>query len=170
MSTVVVNVGTLGRAHGLFGQVFVDLSTDSPEVRFKPGVVVWVGERALTVKSFHVQSGRGLVCFTDVTDREAAAALTGLVIVARVDDSESPGDENEYYDHQLIGLAVVSTEGSAVGQVTRVDHLGFQDMLVVETQTGERLVPFVDDLVPVVDLQAGQVVVRAIPGLLEDEL
>jgi len=171
MSELDVIVGVVGRARGLSGEVFVDLRTDSPVQRFAKGAVLWVGEsRALTVRSFHRQGVRGLVRFAGVDDRTAAETLAGTELTARVSPDESTGEPDVFFDHQLVGLAVVSVDGSALGTVTRVDHGGYQDMLVVAAAAGERLVPFVDDLVPEVRVAAGQVIVRPIPGLLEDEL
>ena len=168
MSEIDVIVGTLGRAHGLSGELFVNLRTDSADRRFRRGAALFAGGRHLTVRSFRLQGERGLVRFDEVGDRSAAEELTGAELVAWVDPDESTGAEGEYFDHQLVGLDVES--GSVVvGRVVRVDHLGFQDVLVVSVRGEERLVPFVDELVPEVDLAAGRVVVRAVPGLLEDE-
>ena len=161
-------VGTLGRAHGLLGAMFVDLRTDSPQLRFRRGAVVYSDGHPFTVSSFSMQGARGLVRFDEVRDRSAAEALTGSELVAIVDENETTDEEGVYFDHQLVGLPVVTESGEAVGDVVRVEHLGFQDMLVVSVSGEERLIPFVDDLVPDVDLEAGRIVVRAIPGLLED--
>jgi len=164
-----VIIGRLGRARGLAGEVMVDLRTDSPEQRFRRGAVVWADDgRALVVRRFHRLGDRGVVSFTGVDDRTAAEALAGAQLTARVDPGESPEEAETFYDHQLVGLDVVATDGARAGVVVRVEHPGAQDLLVVDTPAGERLVPFVGDLVPEVDLATRQVVVRAIPGLLED--
>ena len=115
-----------------------------------------------------MQGVRAVISFAEVTDRTAAEGLTGLELVSHVDAGESPAEEDSYFDHQLVGLSVVTTDGVLVGSVVRIDHLGFQDLLAVSTSTGERLVPFVNDLVPEVDLAAGRLVVNAIPGLIEE--
>ncbi|MDR2974324.1 MAG: ribosome maturation factor RimM [Propionibacteriaceae bacterium] len=165
-------VGRLGRARGLAGELFVNLRADSPAERFRVGTVLRAGEASdavrLTVASFRDQGGRGLIRFKEVVDRSGAEALTGVELLLTVDDHETADEEDTYYDHQLVGLSVVAATGRTLGRVSRVDHLGFQDMLAVETAAGERLVPFVTALVPRVDLVAGEVVVEAIPGLLED--
>ena len=169
MAEIDLVVGTLGRAHGLSGQMFVDLRTDSPLDRFRPGAKIHAGARTLTVKGFTMRGVRGLVSFDEIEDRTAAEALTGVQLRIRVDEGESTEEEGVYYDHQLLGLNVLTDQGRIVGKVARVEHLGFQDMLVVTVSGEERLVPFVDDLVPEVDLEEGRLLVRAIPGLLEDE-
>jgi 16S rRNA processing protein RimM len=68
----------------------------------------------------------------------------------------------------LIGLAAVDPDGAALGTVTAVQHHPAQDLLTITNEAGEWLVPFVSELVPEVDLPAGRVVVRPIPGLLSE--
>ncbi|HRA76029.1 MAG TPA: ribosome maturation factor RimM [Propionicimonas sp.] len=163
-----VLVGRVGRAHGLRGEVTVMPTTDSPEQRFAPGSLVRSGAGAeLRVRSCRWQSGTLVLGFEGAADRSAAEALRGTELWALADDVADV-DDDEYHDTSLIGLAVVDPEGVPLGTVTRVLHLPAQDVLAVATPVGERLVPFVADLVPEVDVVAGRVVVRPIPGLLED--
>jgi 16S rRNA processing protein RimM len=168
MSTTEVVVGTAGRAHGLQGEMFVHLRTDSPELRFTPGSRLLCGDLPVTVASYRGQDHRGIIRFDEVSDRTSAEALTGSTLLAEVEDTETTEADGEYFDHQLVGLEVVTESGEVVGSMTRVDHLGFQDQLVVSTPGGERPIPFVDALVPEVDLAAGRVTIHVIPGLLED--
>ena len=91
-------------------------------------------------------------------------------LVSTVDTEDRPQDTEEFYDHQLVGLTMVSTEGRHVGEVAEVVHSAAQDLLVVTTPDGgEVLVPFVAALVPEVDLQGGRVVVEDRPGLLDPD-
>ena len=168
--TIEVVVGVVGRAHGIRGDVSIDVRTDEPERRFAAGEVLRVegGTRRLTVDSAREHSGRLLVHFGELTDRTAAEAARGLVLVADVDPAELPEDEDEYYDRQLVGLRVRTADGADVGAVTAVLHLPIQDTLEVETADGVRLVPFVAAVVPVVDLAAGEVRLADVPGLLQD--
>ncbi len=169
MTQIDVIVGTCGRAHGLAGELFVNLVTDSPELRFAVGATLWVGQHELTVDKFRRQGPRGIVRFREAEDRTSAEARTGHTLVAKVDAGESPAGEDEFFDHQLVGLTVITPAGVSVGQVTRVDHRGFQDLLAVAAPTGEKLVPFVSALVPSVDVAGGTITVRPIPGLLDDD-
>jgi 16S rRNA processing protein RimM len=75
-------VGTIGRAHGIRGQVAVRPRTDSIEERFAPGAVLQAGDRALTVAAINLQQGRLVVGFAEVTDRSAAEELRGLDLTA----------------------------------------------------------------------------------------
>ena len=179
MGTIEVVVGRIGKAHGVRGEVSVEPRTDEPARRFADGTVLATrtprGDAprgagrpaALRVVSTRWHQSRLLVTFAETPDRTAAEALGGLVLVADVDESETPDEPDEFYDHQLVGLAVVTTDGRPVGEVAEVLHSGAQDLLVVSTSTGgEVLVPFVSALVPVVDVAAGRLEVEDRPGLL----
>jgi 16S rRNA processing protein RimM len=107
------------------------------------------------------------VTFAELPDRTAAETVRGLTLLTDVDTAESPDDPEEFYDHQLVGLSMVSTEGAPVGEVTEVVHSAGQDLLVVRATDGrEVLVPFVAALVPVVDVAGGTLQVADRPGLL----
>ena len=165
-------VGRIGRAHGLRGDVAVDVRTDDPELRFAAGTVLLTDPPAvgpLTVESGKAHSGRLLLRFAGVADRTAAEALRGTLLVVDVDPDERPEDPDEFYDHQLVGLRVRTLDLVDVGEVADVLHLPAQDVLAVRREDGaEVLVPFVAAIVPVVDLDAGQVLVDPPAGLLED--
>jgi len=89
-----------------------------------------------------------------------------LLLHADVPADESPEDPDEFYDHQLVGLAAEDLEGRALGEVTAVLH-GAQDLLQVRATDGrDALVPFVAALVPEVDVTAGRVVIADRPGLV----
>jgi 16S rRNA processing protein RimM len=178
VATVEVVVGRIGKAHGVRGEVSVEPRTDEPGRRFADGAVLGVrtprGEAptgperpaVLTVSSSRWHQSRLLVAFAEATDRAVAEALRGLTLVVDVDAAETPEDPEEFYDHQLVGCEVITTDGRHVGEVAAVLHSGAQDLLSVMTDDGEALVPFVSALVPVVDLSARRVEVADRPGLL----
>jgi 16S rRNA processing protein RimM len=168
-------VGRVGRPHGIRGEVVIGVRTDEPDLRFAPGAAVEAGPddssagERLTVASARWHSGHLLVAFAGITDRTAAAELTGSWL--SVDSSQLPetGDPDEFRDHELIGLSVRTRAGDPVGVVTDVLHYG-QDLLVVRRADGpgdECLVPFVKAIVPEVDTSAGVVVIDPPPGLLD---
>ncbi len=162
-----LHVGRIGRAHGLRGEVAVQVRTDAPEERFVPGASFATDKGELRIGAMRWSSGRLLVCFDGVGDRTAAEGLRGTDLVAEVPEDERPEDPEEFYDHQLVGLAVVTVTGEAVGEVAEVVHLPMQELLAVRTpDAGEVLVPFVAAIVPEVDLERGRVVVDPPPGLL----
>lgn len=180
-----VVVGRIGRPHGVRGEVSVELRTDEPDRRFVPGVVLGteaprvappgsgVRPERLTVRAARWHQDRLLVTFEELTDRTAAESVRGLLLLTEVAQDARPDDPEEFYDHQLVGLRVVTTDGRDVGEVAAVVHGAAQDLLAVRTSAGpEALVPFVTALVPEVDLGARRVVVADRPGLLtplEDE-
>ena len=175
-------VGRAGRPHGIRGEVVIGVRTDEPDLRFAVGATLdarstsddagpenGAGGERLTVASMRWHSGQLLVAFAGITDRTAAADLTGSWL--SVDSSQLPdtGDPDEFRDYELIGLSVRTCAGDPVGVVTDVLHYG-QDLLVVRRQDesgGEALVPFVKAIVPEVDIRAGVVVIDPPPGLLD---
>ncbi|MCD0484962.1 ribosome maturation factor RimM [Streptacidiphilus sp. ASG 303] len=166
-------VGRIGRAHGIKGDVTVEVRTDEPELRLAPGAVLLTDPPSagpLTVESGRVHSGRLLLRFEGVGDRNAAEALRNTLLIAEVDPAELPEDPDEYYDHQLVGLDVVLRDGTPVGEVTEVVHLPYQDLLNVRTAEGrEVLVPFVERIVPEIDLEEQRAVIDPPPGLIDPD-
>ena len=167
-----VVVARIGRPHGLHGDVSVELRTDDPEGRLAPGTTLRTEPAAagpLTIDNGWVHSGRLVLHFQGYDDRTAAEGLRNVLLVADVDLAERLDDPEEFYDHQLVGLAVRTVTGEPVGELAEVLHLPGQDVLAVRRPDGtEVLVPFVAEIVPAVDLDAGQVLVDPPPGLLAD--
>jgi 16S rRNA processing protein RimM len=173
-------VARIGRAHGLRGEVSVEVRTDAPDERFVDGAVLHVedgprrralvatgGPTALTVTRVRDNNGTLLLTFAEVCDRSAAESLRDVMLEAEV--AEQSDEPDAWYDHELVGLTVTDPAGATLGEVIEVQHPGAQDLLVVRTLRGEaRLVPFVQAIVPEVDLVARRIVMVAPPGLLED--
>ena len=170
---MLVTVGRIGRAHGIKGEVGIEVRTDEPDRRFADGATVVTDarvSRTLTIASSRWHSGKLLVKFADVPDRTAAEQLRNLVIQSEIDADERPEDPEEYYDRELIGLAVRTTDGTDVGEVTDVVHLPSQDLLEIRRTAGNLvLVPMVEELVPEIDIDKRYVVVADRPGLLDPE-
>ena len=161
-------VGRIGRPHGLRGEVMVAVHTDFPEQRFALGSQLRSDTgRTLTVEAVRPHKGALLVRFSELADREAAAELRGHTL--RIDTAELPelDDPDEFYDHQLEGLAAVGPGGAVLGTVREVIHAPASDLLVLDTGHGDVLVPFVRAIVPEVDLATGRVVLDPPAGLLD---
>ncbi|GAA3593556.1 ribosome maturation factor RimM [Nonomuraea rosea] len=147
----------------------VEVRTDEPELRFAVGTALATdpADRGpLLIESRRWHKGMLLVSFAGIADRDVADELRGTMLV--IDSSEvTPSDDpDEFHDHQLIGLAVETTAGEPVGEVTNVLHHG-QDLLVVRRSGAEEaLIPFVKALVPEVDVAGGRLVVDPPEGLL----
>jgi 16S rRNA processing protein RimM len=171
-----MTVARVGRAHGIRGEVTIELRTDVPERRFVPGAVLHVVQArrdplpvpaTVTLQAVRDHNGVLLLAFDGVEDRSGADALRGVLLEVDIPDDEH--EDDAWYDHQLVGLAAVDPAGAALGSVVAVEHPGAQDLLVVRRPDGrDRLVPFVTQIVPVVDVAAGRIVIDAPAGLIED--
>ncbi len=127
-------VGRITRPHGVRGEVTVEVRTDEPDRRFAVGSMLATDPPdagPLTVESVRWHSGRLLVTFAGVDDRDQAEELRGTWLTLDPAEAGPTGDPDEFHDFQLIGLAVVTTSGQPVGVVTDVRHFG-QDLLVIE--------------------------------------
>ncbi|MGA4542842.1 ribosome maturation factor RimM [Uniformispora flossi] len=166
-------VARIGRAHGIRGQVSVEVRTDEPELRLAPGAVLATDPPSagpLTIAAGKVHSGRLLLSFEGVPDRTAAEALRNVLLIAEVDPEELPDDPEEFYDHQLVGLDAVLADGTLVGEVHEIAHLPSQDLLIVRRPDGrEVMVPFVEEIVPEIDLAEQRLVLTPPPGLIEPD-
>ncbi|MER5841201.1 MULTISPECIES: ribosome maturation factor RimM [Streptomyces] len=165
-------VARIGRAHGIKGEVTVEVRTDEPELRLGPGAVLATDPASagpLTIETGRVHSGRLLLRFEGVRDRTGAEALRNTLLIAEIDPDERPEEDDEYYDHQLIDLDVVTRDGQPVGRITEIAHLPTQDLFVVERPDGgEVLVPFVEQIVTEIDLGEQRAVIDPPPGLIDD--
>lgn len=173
--TIEVVVGRIGKPHGIRGEVTVDVRTDEPERRYTPGATLraqaprgsaFTG-RSLTVTSTRWHQSTLLVRFDELGDRSAAEVARGVVLHATIATDVTPDDPEEFYDHQLVGLAAHDVDGTHLGEVTGLVHGGAQDLLAIKALDGRAtLVPFVSALVPEVDLAARRVVIADRPGLV----
>ncbi len=168
-----LRVGRLVKAHGLKGALKLELYTDNPERRFVPGAEFtlqvpeaspWHG-KTVTVREYRVMNGNPVVFLADVDDRTAAESLVRAILW--IDQDVDEVEDDAWFDHQLVGLDVVRDD-TVVGRVVRVDHFPAQDLLIVKSGDQEVMVPFVQAIVPTVDVAAGRVIVTPPPGLFEE--
>ena len=157
--------GQIGKPHGVSGEVYVIRISDDPR-RFEPGATLMHEDgRTLVVQTARPHRDRFLVRFEGIDDRPAAEAARGKLFVSQEDGREL--EDDEFWPHDLVGCDAFSPDGAPIGSVTGVQMGAVQELLVIETPAGERLVPLVEALVPEVDVSAGRIVVDAPPGLLE---
>jgi 16S rRNA processing protein RimM len=166
-------VGRILRPHGIRGELAVEVRTDDPGLRLAAGAVLATEPAAagpLTIARARWHSGLLLVQFEGCNDRNDAEQLRGVLLVVDSAELEDVTDPDEFRDHQLIGLAVLTMDGQQVGEVTDVLHYG-QDLLVIaghgERAGSEIMIPFVSAIVPEVDVAAGLLRVDPPPGLLD---
>ncbi|WNI28943.1 ribosome maturation factor RimM [Streptomyces sp. ITFR-6] len=165
-------VARIGRAHGIKGEVTVEVRTDEPELRLGPGAVLATEPAStgpLTIETGRVHSGRLLLRFEGVRDRTAAEALRNTLLISEVDPEELPEDPEEFYDHQLMDLDVVLADGTEIGRITEITHLPSQDLFIVERPDGtEVMIPFVEEIVSEIDLEEQRAVITPPPGLIDE--
>ena len=149
-----LDVGSIGKAHGLRGDVQVRLTTDRTE-RLDPGSELHTDDRTLVVGSSRPHQNGWLVRFEGVDDRNAAEALRGAVL--RADAIEDP---DTLWVHELIGARIVEADGTDRGVVESVQANPASDLLVLENGA---LVP----LTFVVDFVDGVVTIDAPAGLFD---
>src|SRR5689334_22234695 len=166
-------VGRVVRAHGVTGEIVVEIRTDDPDIRFAPGSPLrgrpsrGGAESRYVIDSVRDHGGRLLVRLEGVADRNAADALRGTVFIVDSADLPPIEDPDEFYDHQLEGLQVVTTAGAAVGSVAEVLHTAAGELLSVRSDEGDVLVPFVSAIVMSVSLADKTIVIDPPDGLLE---
>jgi 16S rRNA processing protein RimM len=168
-----VVVARIGKAHGLRGEVTVQVLTSSPGDRFVPGAS-FVTDPAeagpLVLRSARDHNGVLLLGFERTEDRSGAESLRGIRLLGDV--LEDDDDEDSWYERDLVGLKAVTVGGEELGEVTALQSRPTQDLLVLRLTDGrEALVPFVSAIVPEVDVEGGRIVVDPPAGLLDlDEL
>lgn len=169
-----LRVGRLTKPHGLKGGIKLELYTDNPELRFIPGAVFhlqvpeespWFG-RTITMRELRWFNGVPVAFFDEVADRTAAEGVVRAILWIDEGTAAEGIEENAWYHHELVGLTV-QRDGADVGTVAEVQHFPAQDLLVVRTEHGSVLVPFVEAIVPSVDLERGILTVTPPPGLFE---
>jgi 16S rRNA processing protein RimM len=133
-----------------------------------PAGVRFTVPATLTLESLRWHQGRVIAVFDGIHDRNIAEMLRGVRLCVDSADIPDPDDPDEFNDHQLVGLAVVSVDGEALGEVVGIDHAAASDLIVVRRPDGATaLVPFVRQIVPEVDVRGGRVVVDPPGGLFD---
>jgi 16S rRNA processing protein RimM len=170
-------VGRIARAHGNRGQVVVDPETDFLEERYKPGSIVYVrredrpgqpgGIEPLRIAAARFHRGRPILALEGIETMNAAEELAGAEL--RIDAGAlQPLPPGSFYQHDLIGCAVETPEGIAIGTVISVDGAGASSRLVVHgLASSEILIPLAEEIVVGVHLAARKIVVQPPDGLLD---
>ncbi|CAB4640948.1 unannotated protein [freshwater metagenome] len=164
-----LNVGRIGRAHGILGEATIEVRTDDAASRFALGASLETDDHGnLVVDSVRVHNGILLLSFVGHTDRNAVEKLRDVLLYADV-DIDAPGeDEDDYHVLQLIGCKANLEDGTLLGDVKDVLNLPGQDVLVIQANSGEVLIPFVRALVPEVDIPGKRLTV--IPPIIEGKM
>ncbi|MFS0716910.1 ribosome maturation factor RimM [Arthrobacter phoenicis] len=164
-----LQVARIGKPHGIRGEVTVQVLTDAPGDRFVPGtqfVVEPASAGPLTVESARWNKDILLLAFEEVETRNDAEALRGAKLFIETEELDEDDDEG-WYEHELIGLDV-RVGDEVVGTVSALHTMPVQDLLVVKDRAGkEILIPFVEQIVPEVNVAEKYVLVTPPAGLFE---
>jgi 16S rRNA processing protein RimM len=166
---VAVAVGELGSPHGLRGALHLrPYQPGAPSLTHGRPVLLERGEHWLATTVVHAaQHGRGLLVeLAGIEDRDAAALLSGMCVRVRAGDLPAL-EQDEFYHHELIGFAVVTTDGRALGTIAETFPTGLNDVWVVRDEGREYLIPVIADVVRTIDRAGRRVVIEPLPGLLD---
>jgi 16S rRNA processing protein RimM len=165
-----LQVARIGKPHGIRGEVTVQVLTDAPGDRFVPGtqfIVEPASAGPLTVFSARWNKDILLLAFDEIETRNEAETLRGAKLFIETAEVGADDDDEGWYEHELVGLDV-RVGANVVGRVSGLHTLPVQDLLVVTTNDGkEVLIPFVEQIVPEVNVGEKYVLVTPPPGLFE---
>ncbi len=164
-------VGQIVGAHGLCGELKVELLTDDPH-RFRLLKRVFVGLEdqepvVWLLEGYRLHKGRALLKLAHCDDREAAQALLGYLVQVPLAEA-IPLEEGEYFEHQILGLNVRTPAGEQLGEVLEILYTGANEVYVVRGTGPEGrdiLIPAIEEVVLEVDLDGGWLIVELPEGL-----
>jgi len=163
-------VARIGRAHGVLGEATIEVRTDQPEDRFYIGSVLATEPTTfgpLTITSVRDHNGTLLLGFKGVNNRNQVEELRDVLLLAEV-DIEADSTEDDFHVQQLLQCQVSTQDGLDIGLVTDVINLPGQDVLAVDYNGREVLIPFVKAIVPIVDVKNRKITVVPPAGLLDE--
>ena len=166
-----VVTGKIVKPHGILGWVKVQVLSSNPG-RFREGNAFILegreGGDRLVVQGVKATPGETiLVKFEGLDTRDQAELIRGKRLFITPEETGEP-PPGCFWEHQIVGLVVKTTEGLELGKVREVMETGANDVLVVRQGRREHLIPMIEDVVKEVDLERGVLVIFPMPGLLED--
>ncbi len=164
-----LQVARIGKPHGIRGEVTVQVLTDAPADRFVPGtgfVVEPAAAGPLTVESARWNKDILLLAFEGIETRNQAETLRGAKLFIETEELDEDDDDG-WYEHELVGLEA-RVGSTVVGKVAALHTMPVQDLLVVEAPDGkEILIPFVEQIVPEVNVAEGFILLTPPDGLFD---
>jgi 16S rRNA processing protein RimM len=161
-----VCLGQIGAAHGVRGEVRLRSFTADPAAITSYGPLETEDGRVLEIEALRPARDHFVATLAGIADRNAAERLTNVKLYVPRERLPAPGEPDEYYHVDLIGLAVVDRSGQPLGSVVAVHNFGAGDLIELRRAEGEptELIPFDATSVPEVDLGAGRIVVELPAG------
>lgn len=157
-------IGRLQKPFGIRGEIRVQAYTETFEA-FEKSEWLQIKEKRMVIKQIRIHKGSVLVLFDGINTPEQASGLSGHLVQTLAQNLPAK-DEDEYYYFELIGLDVFTESGRHLGKITEVMATGANDVFVVNGDSGEILIPFIDEVVTDIDLAAKKVQVNPMEGLI----
>jgi 16S rRNA processing protein RimM len=157
-----VCVAEIGAAHGIAGEVRLRAFTEDPLAVTQFGALQAEDGRAITIAAARPGKDCLIARIKDVADRTAAERLRNVKLYVAREKLPAIDEAETYYHADLVGLAAVGPDGAAFGHVVAVQNFGAGDLLEIAPAAGGPtiLLPFTEEMVPVVDVANGRVVVN----------
>ena len=155
-------VAQIGAAHGIRGEVRLRSFTEDPMAVTAYGPLESEdGTRRFTIEALRPAKDHFVARLAGVADRDAAEKLTNIKLFISRDLLPPIEDDDTFYHADLIGLAAVTPDGTALGMVTAILNFGAGDLVEIKPDGGGAplMVPFTDAAVPEIDLAARRMVV-----------
>lgn len=159
-----LTIGRILAPWGLKGDIKTEIHTDFPQNRFAPKSKVYIDGIALHIERSRPHKGSIILKLDGIDSTEQVEALKGKLL--QVPEIEAmPLDEDEYYQHQIIGLEVRTLKGKVLGKIKHILPTGSNDVYIVEGKDEEFLIPAIDHVVKQVDIEKGTLTIKEIEGL-----
>ncbi|MEI5906151.1 ribosome maturation factor RimM [Bacillus spongiae] len=162
------NVGKVVNTHGVRGEVRVISSTDFPEERYAVGSTLYLfqGNESLplTVQSYRRHKNFDLLLFEGYDNINEVERFKGATLKVAADQLGEL-EEGAYYFHEIIGCTVTATTGEELGKVKEILVPGANDVWVVKGKKGEILIPYIDDIVDMIDVKNKHIIIKPMEGL-----
>lgn len=159
-----ISIGKILNFHGIQGEAKVGFSSAK---RLEEAKCVLVKNQKLTIEKVRFHKNTAIVKFKEIKDINELLAFKGENIYLVKDEVKNSLEEEEYLIDELIGLNVFDDKDDLVGVVEFISKNAGNDLLSIKPEIGKNiLIPFVKELVPIVDIKAKRIVIKPIEGLL----
>jgi 16S rRNA processing protein RimM len=159
-------IGRVARPWGTQGELKAEIMTDFPD-RFALLRKVYLGPKAVpfALEGFRLHKGSALLKLEGCHDRATVEKLRGQLVQIPIEEA-MPLEQDEYYEYQIVGLAVWTTGGECLGTVYEIISTGSNDVYVVRGKGREILIPAIEDVVLEVNLAKRRLIVELMEGLI----
>lgn len=164
---MLITIGRVVSFHGVHGEVKVVSDSDFTAERFAKGNEVTINDGTFIIDSYRMHKNFHLLKFHGIDNLDQAAHLKNADIIQDMNAVDIALEENEYHYQDIIGLKVkIQDSLETIGEVSEIFQTGANDVWVVQGD-GEYFIPYIDEVVKTVDLEAGNVIITPMEGMLE---